>query len=110
MAHAGPLGDAIDQRADAVAAAVARRPSFRERRGRSAAPVAPAADEEGIESGETEINVRNAEIASVIRIFSKKTKRNYILDEKVRGKVSIFLPGRVSEERDGHLRWPREGD
>ena len=46
----------------------------------------------------TEINVKNAEIASIIRIFSRKLKRNYILDEKVRGKVSIYLPGKVSAE------------
>ena len=46
----------------------------------------------------TEINVKNADIAAIIRIFSRKTKRNYILDEKVRGKVSIYLPGKVSAE------------
>ena len=44
----------------------------------------------------TEINVRNADLAAVVRIFSKKTKRNYILDEKVSGKVSIYLPGKIS--------------
>lgn len=44
----------------------------------------------------TEINVKDADISAIIRIFSKKTKRNYILDEKVKGKVSIFLPGKVS--------------
>lgn len=46
----------------------------------------------------TEINVKNADIAAIIRIFSRKTKRNYILDEKVRGKVSIYLPGKVSAD------------
>ncbi|RMG43075.1 MAG: type II secretion system protein GspD [Candidatus Dadabacteria bacterium] len=49
-------------------------------------------------SDETEINVKNADISAIIRIFSKKTKRNYILDERVRGKVSIFLPGKVTSE------------
>lgn len=44
----------------------------------------------------TEINVKNADIAAVVRIFSKKTKRNYILDERVKGKISIYLPGKVS--------------
>lgn len=47
---------------------------------------------------DTEINVKNADISAIIRIFSRKTKRNYILDEKVRGKVSIYLPGKVSAE------------
>ncbi|MEZ4754736.1 MAG: type II secretion system secretin GspD [Bdellovibrionota bacterium] len=46
----------------------------------------------------TEINVRNADLAAVVRIFSKKTKRNYILDEKVSGKVSIYLPGKISSD------------
>jgi len=59
--------------------------------------IAQAQDEE-IKESETEINVKNAEIASIIRIFSKKTKRNYILDERVKGKVSIYLPGKVSNE------------
>lgn len=58
-------------------------------------------EEEGIEyakDSSTEINVKNADIAAVVRIFSKKTKRNYILDENVKGKVTIYLPGRVSSE------------
>lgn len=46
--------------------------------------------------GTTEINLKNAEIAAIIRIFSKKTGRNYILDENVKGKVTIYLPGKVS--------------
>lgn len=46
----------------------------------------------------TEINVKDADISAIIRIFSKKTKRNYILDERVKGKVSIYLPGKVSAE------------
>jgi general secretion pathway protein D len=56
------------------------------------------AGEEIAKDSNTEINVKNAEIASIIRIFSRKLKRNYILDEKVRGKVSIYLPGKVSAE------------
>lgn len=50
------------------------------------------------EKNDTEINVKNADIAAVIRIFSKKTKRNYILDERVKGKVSIYLPAKVTPE------------
>jgi general secretion pathway protein D len=57
----------------------------------------PQADEYAKDSN-TEINVKNADIASIVRIFSRKTKRNFILDEKVRGKVSIYLPGKVSAE------------
>ena len=37
----------------------------------------------------SEINVKNAELESIIKLFGKKTKRNYILDERVKGKVSI---------------------
>ncbi len=47
------------------------------------------------ESDTAEINVKNADIAAVVRIFSRKTKRNYILDERVKGKVSIYLPGKI---------------
>jgi general secretion pathway protein D len=63
-----------------------------------AQPRQEEAGEEIAKDSNTEINVKNAEIASIIRIFSRKLKRNYILDEKVRGKVSIYLPGKVSAE------------
>ena len=56
------------------------------------------ADEELAKDSSTEINVRNADLAAIVRIFSRKTKRNYILDDRVKGKVSIYLPGRVSAE------------
>lgn len=58
----------------------------------------PAPQNDYGKDSNTEINVKNADIAAIIRIFSRKTKRNYILDEKVRGKVSIYLPGKVSAE------------
>ncbi len=51
-----------------------------------------------VKGSNTEINVKNADIEALIRIFSKKTKRNYILDERVKGTVSIYLPGKVSSE------------
>lgn len=55
-------------------------------------------EEEYAKDSTTEINVKNADIAAIVRIFSKKTKRNYILDERVKGKVSIYLPGKVSAD------------
>ena len=61
-------------------------------------PAQQPAGEEYAKDSNTEINVKNADIASIVRIFSRKTKRNFILDEKVRGKVSIYLPGKVSSE------------
>ena len=57
-----------------------------------------SAEQDIAKDSSTEINVKNADIAAIIRIFSRKTKRNYILDEKVRGKVSIYLPGKVSAD------------
>ena len=53
---------------------------------------APAAD------NGTVINVKNADISALIRIFSEKTKRNFILDERVKGKVSLFLPKEITAE------------
>lgn len=61
-------------------------------------PAQQSANDEYAKDSNTEINVKNADIASIVRIFSRKTKRNFILDEKVRGKVSIYLPGKVSAE------------
>lgn len=59
---------------------------------------APSAAEEAATDTGSEINIRNADIAAVVRIFSKKTKRNFILDERVKGTVSLYLPGKVSDE------------
>ncbi len=55
-------------------------------------------EDEIVKGSNTEINVKNADIEALVRIFSKKTKRNYILDERVKGTVSIYLPGKVSSE------------
>ena len=58
----------------------------------------PELEEKIAKDSTTEINVKNADIEALVRIFSKKTKRNYILDERVKGTVSIYLPGKVSSE------------
>ena len=47
---------------------------------------------------EAELNVRNAEIGALVRIFSKRTKRNYLLDDRVKGKVTMYIPGRLSPD------------
>ena len=64
------------------------------------APNKPAdqANDDLAKDASTEINVKNADIAAIVKVFSKKTKRNYILDENVRGKVSIYLPGKVTSD------------
>ena len=46
----------------------------------------------------SEINVKNAELAAIVRIFSKRTKRNYLLDERVKGKVTMYLPGKLNPD------------
>lgn len=70
----------------------------RRKRGETTTEAPKAAESDLAKDGSTEINVKNADIAAIIRIFSKKTKRNYILDERVKGKVSIYLPGKVSSK------------
>lgn len=66
-------------------------------------PVTAFSQSEYAKDASTEINVKNADIAAVIRIFSKKTKRNYILDDRVKGKISIYLPGKISAEESIHI-------
>ena len=51
-------------------------------------------DVEYAKDSSTEINVKDADIAAIIKIFAKKTKRNFILDERVKGQ-SINLPSPV---------------
>ena len=66
--------------------------------GQVKSPEATVGSKTEAEETSAEINVKNADLAAVIRIFSKKTKRNFILDERVKGKVSIYLPGKLSED------------
>jgi general secretion pathway protein D len=61
-------------------------------------PDATSEEVEEQQGEEGEINVRNADISAIIRIFSRRIKRNFLLDERVRGKVTMYLPGDVSAE------------
>ncbi|MCC6221765.1 MAG: type II secretion system secretin GspD [Deltaproteobacteria bacterium] len=44
----------------------------------------------------TVLNVKDADIATLVKTFSKITKRNYIVDSTVNGKVTIHLPTAVT--------------
>ncbi|MCB0345386.1 MAG: type II secretion system secretin GspD [Bdellovibrionales bacterium] len=44
----------------------------------------------------TLLNVKDAEITALIKTFSKLTKRNYVVDSGVKGKVTIHLPTPVT--------------
>lgn len=57
------------------------------------------ADKDHKSDNAAEINVKNAEIGAILRIFSRKTGRNYILDERVKGKVTMYLPGSIPPEQ-----------
>jgi general secretion pathway protein D len=47
----------------------------------------------------TLLNVNDVEIATLVKTFSKLTKRNYIVDNNVKGKITIHLPTPVSLEQ-----------
>lgn len=42
------------------------------------------------------INFKNAEIEQVVKFFSELTGKNFILDEKVRGTITVISPSEVS--------------
>lgn len=44
------------------------------------------------------LNAHDLEISALIKSISKITKRNYIVDNEVKGKVTIHLPTQVTEE------------
>src|SRR5262249_8357097 len=46
----------------------------------------------------TVLNVNDVELTSLIKTFSKLTKRNYIVDSSVKGKVTMHLPTPVTVE------------
>ncbi len=59
-----------------------------------APPPAPLAlEEEGIS-----MNFQDVDIAVLVKLISDITKRNFIVDEKVRGKITIISPGKISKD------------
>jgi general secretion pathway protein D len=63
----------------------------------------PPTPKESANDATSEINVRNADLGAIIKIFSRKTKRNYILDENVKGKITIYLPGKISDAESNRI-------
>jgi general secretion pathway protein D len=44
------------------------------------------------------LNFTNIEINALIKVMSELTRRNFILDEKVTGKITIMTPTRMSRD------------
>lgn len=44
------------------------------------------------------ITIQDAELGAIIKVFSQQLGRNYILDERVKGKVTMYLPGYTPTE------------
>ncbi|RMG93116.1 MAG: type II secretion system protein GspD, partial [Candidatus Dadabacteria bacterium] len=44
------------------------------------------------------MNFKDAEIEAVVQFISELTGKNFILDEKVRGKITVIAPGKVTPE------------
>ncbi|MEW5909856.1 MAG: type II secretion system secretin GspD [Thermodesulfobacteriota bacterium] len=63
-------------------------------------PVAPAEGPNKVNQGEKEQNVsidfNNVDLPVFIKFISQLTGKNFVVDERVKGKVSIFSPGKIS--------------
>jgi general secretion pathway protein D len=66
----------------------------------SAAPQAPQEhiDIKTIRSGDdyVTLNFTNVDIAALVKVMSELTRKNFILDEKVTGKITIMTPTKIS--------------
>jgi general secretion pathway protein D len=68
------------------------------------APEPPAAEQQAapksVRTGEDFItlNFSNIDIAALVKVMSEFTRRNFILDEKVVGKVTLMTPTKISPE------------
>ena len=64
----------------------------------------PAADQQEVPKiGKTRddfitLNFSNIDIAALVKVMSEFTRRNFILDEKVTGKVTLMTPTKISPE------------
>jgi len=73
---------------------------------KKAAPRGPAQDRSGAgqrdsRSGTDEtiyLNFRNVDILQIVNLMSELTKKNFLVDDKVRGKVTIIAPRPVTPE------------
>jgi len=55
-------------------------------------------DGKGATEGTIHLNFRNADIVQIINLMSELTGRNFLVDDKVRGKVTIIAPKPVTLE------------
>jgi len=64
----------------------------------AAPPAGPVQDAPKIKSGDDFItlNFTNIDIAALVKVMSEFTRRNFILDEKVTGKVTLMTPTKIS--------------
>ena len=44
------------------------------------------------------MNFSDVEIATMVKFISELTGKNFVLDERVKGKISIFSPAKLSNE------------
>ncbi len=51
------------------------------------------------EDGLVQLDFNDAELTTIIDAISKMTNKNFIYDERVRGKVTIKSPTRISQEQ-----------
>lgn len=65
---------------------------------KSATPTAPAAPPAGAKNSTqlVSIDFNNVDIGVFIKFISDLTNRNFIVDDKVRGKVTIISPGKIT--------------
>jgi len=66
----------------------------------AAPPPPPASDAPRIKSGDDFItlNFANIDIAALVKVMSEFTRRNFILDDKVAGKVTLMTPTKISPD------------
>ncbi len=62
------------------------------------APQAAQGDTSGSTEGTIHLNFQNADILQIIKLMSELTGKNFLIDDKVRGKVSIIAPKPVTQE------------
>jgi general secretion pathway protein D len=73
-----------------AAALLAAAPGFAQ------APGAGAATPAGTSGPKISLDFKDVDLPVLVKFFSELTQRNFVIDEKVRGKVTIFSPSKLS--------------
>jgi len=51
------------------------------------------------------LNFSDVDISTMVKFISDLTGRNFVMDDRVKGKISVFSPAKLSNDEAFKARW-----